>query len=427
MITGNSALQKTTSYKVVLPFYLYAAVAFLGGCIMLFLFTDAFYSHHFHPKTLAITHTMALGWGTMIILGASHQLVPVLIEGKLYSNALAYLTFFFAGSGIPLLVYGFYHFNMGWPVQVGGIAINLAVVFYLVNLGLSLAKCGSKNIHALFVCTAALWLFFTTLLGLLLALNFTMDVLDQNSLRYLSLHAHIGVAGWFLLLVLGVGSRLIPMFLISKYTNVALLRSVYGLVNLALVLFILFDVKAIAPGFQFIPASLAFSAILLFAFYCYKAYRERIRRLIDGPMKVSILSVVMLVLPFAALVAPILVAGLVSSKVNVAILYGFVIFFGWLTAIILGMTFKTLPFIVWNKVYHNRARTGKTPNPKDLFNGAVFKSAAIFYLAGFLLFSVGLILAIDLIVKSGAIALILTAFLYNINVLKIIFHKPIPQ
>jgi cbb3-type cytochrome oxidase subunit 1 len=64
--------------------------------------------HYFNPKTLAITHLMALGWGTMIILGASHQLLPVLIEGKLDSYLLALLSFIFAAAGIPLLVTGFY-------------------------------------------------------------------------------------------------------------------------------------------------------------------------------------------------------------------------------------------------------------------------------------------------------------------------------
>jgi hypothetical protein len=56
------------------------------------------------------------------------------------------------------------------------------------------------------------------------------------------------------------------------------------------------------------------------------------------------------------------------------IAYGFIIFFGWITAIILGMTFKTLPFIVWNKVYHQQAGKGKTPNPKDLFSATDFSN-----------------------------------------------------
>lgn len=94
--TANTGLAKNTSYKVVLPFYMYAALSFLVATIMLFFSSSAFIQHYFHPQTLAVTHVMALGWGTMMILGASHQLVPVLIEGKLFSNALAYLSFLFA-------------------------------------------------------------------------------------------------------------------------------------------------------------------------------------------------------------------------------------------------------------------------------------------------------------------------------------------
>ncbi|HEU5365533.1 MAG TPA: cytochrome C oxidase subunit I, partial [Hanamia sp.] len=112
--TTNTGLAKNTSYKVVLPFYLYGGISLLTATLLLIFSTPAFLQHYFHPHTLAITHLMALGWGTMMILGASHQLVPVLIEGKLYSNALAYLSFAFAGVGIPLLVIGFYHFDFGW-------------------------------------------------------------------------------------------------------------------------------------------------------------------------------------------------------------------------------------------------------------------------------------------------------------------------
>src|SRR5690606_31341898 len=100
-------LQKTTNYKVVLPFYIYAALGFLLGTLLLLFSTEAVGAHHFNPQILAITHTMALAWGTMIIFGASHQLLPVLVEGKVDSDRLAYLTFGFTAMGIPLLIYGF--------------------------------------------------------------------------------------------------------------------------------------------------------------------------------------------------------------------------------------------------------------------------------------------------------------------------------
>ncbi len=95
--TGNTEITKTTSWKVVLPFYGYAAISFLIANILLLLSSSDVTTHYFLPHTLAITHIMALGWGTMMILGASHQLGPVLIEGELYSNKLAYVSFTLAG------------------------------------------------------------------------------------------------------------------------------------------------------------------------------------------------------------------------------------------------------------------------------------------------------------------------------------------
>src|SRR5690606_16103759 len=142
---------------------------------------------------------MALGWGTMIILGASHQLFPVMIEGKLHSNLLAYLSFIFAAIGIPLLVFAFYNFDFGGVAKLGGILINLAVISYLSNLWLSIYQSKSRNVHAIFAFTATLWLFVTTLFGLLLVWNFTSNIFSENSLDFISLHAHLGIIGWFLL------------------------------------------------------------------------------------------------------------------------------------------------------------------------------------------------------------------------------------
>ncbi len=423
-----SATVKNTAYKVVLPFYLYAAISFLAATIFLLLSTEAFTGHYFHPHILAITHTMALGWGTMVILGASHQLVPVLIEAKLYSNLLAYISFILAATGIPLLVYGFYIFDMGWPAQWGGCFVVLAILAYLINIAISMAKSKNESIHAAFVFTATLWLFLTTILGLAQVHNFTATLLPESSLHYLTLHAHAGIIGWFLLLVMGVASRLIPMFLISKYSNVTLLWWIYGLINSALLLFIVLFFHPDNKALLFIPIIAVFIAISLFIYYCYLAYKQRIRKQVDEQMKLSLLSVSMLLLPVLFLV--IVIIFLISTsgeKLNLILSYGFLIFFGWITAIILGMTFKTLPFIVWNKVYHHRSGLGKTPNPKDLFSNGIFKSMVILYLAGFILFAIGIVIPNNILLKAGTILLVLTAVLYNWNVLKIFMHKPIPS
>lgn len=415
---------RNTPAAVVVPFYLYAAAGFLISTVLLLMSAGSFTHHYFNPAVLAITHGMALGWATMIIMGASYQLLPVLTERSLWSVKGAQLSFVLAATGIPLLVYGFYTFNMGWPAKWGGRLVLLGILVYLVNIAKS-SRTGKKlNIHALFMTTAAAWLFITAFLGLALVYNFTWPFLPENVLVYLPLHAHAGLLGWFLLLIIGVGSRLIPMFLISKHEDKRILQIIYGLVNCGL-LFFLFSFYLNDSYAILIPALLIGSALGLFARYIYKVWKSRIRKKVDQPMQVSLLSVAMMLVPLFCLV---LVSGWWISSAEqsrVVLLYGFIIFFGWLTSIILGMTFKTLPFIIWNKCYHDKAGLVKTPDPKELLSAVLFKWMSIVYLPGFLVFSAGILLVNLTLLQSGATLLILAALLYNLNVCKVWLHKPI--
>lgn len=417
---GSNSPIKNTSYKVVIPFYAYAALSFLLATIFIMQNVVVFTQHYFHPNTLAITHTMALGWGTMIILGASHQLFPVIIEGKLHSNLLAYLTFFFAAIGIPLLIYSFYKFSMGIMAQTGGIFINLSVLCYIANLVISSSKSKKENIHAMFAITAAFWLFLTTSFGLLLVYNFTQHILSHDSIYYLTIHAHIGIIGWFLLMVMGVSSRLIPIFLVSKYENEKRLWWVYLLINIGLISFILIPSLPFKTSLRVLSINLIGIGILLFGMNIYKAYTKRIRKKLDTQIKISMLSVGFMIIPLLIIIMVTLTS---SNSEKLIMLYGFTIFFGWITTLILGMTFKTLPFIIWNKVYNNIDSIIKTPDPKALFNNTLYTISSLSYLIGFVIFGYGIIRANVYVLNAGAALLLLTALMYNLNVFKIIIHQ----
>lgn len=420
-----SDIMYTTTHKVVVPFYVYAGLAFLLAALMLFTSSGEFSGHYFQPHILAITHTMALGWGTMIILGASHQLLPVLIEGKLYSVRLAFISFACTAVGVLLLIWSFYYFDMGWPAKSGALIVNIGVITFLVNVVMSILQSKTKNIQAYFMLTATGWLIFATVLGGLLVCNFSEGFLPKDSLHYLSLHAHIGIVGWFLLLVMGVGSRLIPLFLISKYEHPKMLWRIFGLVNGGLIVFIFIFLQNLSIILYILPLAAITTAIVLFALFCKNAYKVRIRRQVDEEMKVSLLAVVMMVLPLIFLVTIIILLISLSANVQLVLAYGFTIFFGWLTAIILGMTFKTLPFIIWNKIYHAKAGSGKTPNPKELFSNRIFNTMAICFIIGFVSFAAGIVTASSMTAKSGALLLLGCAFLYNMNVFKLLFHKEV--
>lgn len=164
----------------------------------------------------------------------------------------------------------------------------------------------------------------------------------------------------------------------------------------------------------------------MFIYFCIKAYKGRLRKRVDYQTQLAILAAIMFLIPIVLLVI-VLLSSATSSEIplNVVMTYGFMIFFGWMTAIILGMTFKTLPFIAWNKAYRKRSALGKTPNPKDLFNDKVFNVMGVCYLTGLFVFASGILSGLLILIKFGSFLLLITAILYNINVFKVINHKPI--
>ena len=192
---------------------------------------------------------------------------------------------------------------------------------------MSMIKSKHENVHAFFVFTAALWLLATATVGLMLLYNFTYPLMPKSSLDYLPLHAHIGIVGWFLLLVMVVGSRLIPMFLISKYNNFRQLWWIYGLINGGLLAFVFIFLYTTSRLLLIFPLLAVAAAIVLFGNFCYKSYQQRIRKKVDEQMKVSLLSVLMILLPVIFLV--IIIVLLIMSpeeNINLIITYGFTIF-----------------------------------------------------------------------------------------------------
>src|SRR5690606_37788136 len=109
--------------------------------------------------------------------------------------------------------------------------------------------------------TATLWLLATTLFGLMLAVNFRLPILPRNSLEYLSVHAHLGIVGWFALTVVGVCARLIPLFMISKYANDRTLWLIFVLLNSALAGFTMLALARTSPLLFYIPILLGLAEI----------------------------------------------------------------------------------------------------------------------------------------------------------------------
>jgi len=409
---------KAPGNGAVLPFYATGAVMFLVLCALMLFSPETFTKHYFTPHLLTMVHIAALGWGTMVIFGAAHQLLPVICEQDLYSEKLAAFVWYTLTLGMILLVTNFWKLTVGWLMIFGGSLVVFSVILYLFNVVQTTRICTKYSFQKLYVLSSAIWLLFTVVMGLLLAINLKFSFFDVSHLEILKLHAHVGFAGWFLQLITGVSSKLVPMFLLGKSKKDFMLKYAFIFQNAGLVLFLADGYFLGVTARVLIYALIVLVGIVCWLLFLFDNYKNRLRKRVELLMKHSFLSFLALII--AVLLIP---AVYFAEGYRWAMLYGTLIFMGWITSIILGKTFKTLPFIIWNDHYKNLSGKVKVPLPKDLYSEKLTVWQFRIFIAAFLVFALGIIVQNVLVIRAGATLWVAVAVLYNVNVFKLILHK----
>src|SRR5690606_37403104 len=108
-----------------------------------------------------------------------------------------------------------------------------------------------------------------------------------------------------------------------------------------------------------------------------------------------------------------------------SILYGVFIFLGWISGIIFGKTFKTLPFIIWNMHYKNVHGTGRIPLPKQLYSEPLLVYQFWLFLCAFFILTFGVLIDQMMVIRFGLVCWVLVALLYNYNVMRVFLHRKI--
>lgn len=410
---------KAPHRMAVLPFYGTGALFFAALAVLLFVTADELTGHHFNPHLLAIVHAAALGWGTMVIFGAAYQLLPVICERNLYSVPLAVASYVTLTVGVLLLVWSFWIFEVGVLMIIGGSLVVVAALLYTVNTCATTTLHQHGSVQQAFLVSSALWLLTTVIIGLLLAINLSHTFIPRNHLDMLKLHAHAGLAGWFLQLITGVSTKLVPMFLLGKSKREWLLYAALVLQNMGLILFLADGYFNPITEKMLIYAGIVALGTLAWLIYLADAYRNRLRRKVELLMKHTAVSFACLMVGFVLL--PVTYYLTDTRWVS---LYGIFLFLGWITAIILGKTFKTLPFIVWSSHYQHLTGKVKVPLPKQLYSERLVVYQWYLYLSAFVLLVAGVVADYIPIIRVALMLWMVLAAVYVANVAKIIFHKP---
>jgi hypothetical protein len=404
--------------KTVLPYYLTAACCLVIISLMTLFTVKDFDGHFFQPHLLAITHLTVFGWGTMIILGASNQLMPVIADTKLYSERLPVAVYLFLITGTCLLVHSFWNFELTWPIFAGAFSILTALALHSMNIFVTVKRSPVKNIIINFIMTAHIWLILTALIGITLLFNFRFGFLPVDHLHYLKIHASIGMAGWFLLLIIGVSSRLVPMFLLSRKEVKIWLTIAYYLINAGLIFFLIEGmVLRTNSGYPWYISLIA-AGILCYLFYICQCYKSAIRKKMDSGMKVTFVAIGSISLPGIIMMAYLLHSR--GAPVSMITAYGYSFFGGFITTLIMGQTFKTLPFMVW--MHLTKPDRLQELQPKDLYNEHLIMLQLGLYLPGFLLFLSGILIHSRYLMYPGCFMMIAASIIYCAHTIHVVYQ-----
>ena len=407
-------------FRIVSKYFIAAIVSFVVLNLLLLLYHSDIYGHHFNPRILAITHTATLGWITMIIFGALFQLVPVVLEVKLFSEVLAEIQFWIYLIGVIGLVYCFWFFETGFYMNISAILLNVAMFIFSFNIIITFTRVKNCNITGWYLASAIFYLIDTAVAGLQLAINLGSPYIKIDHLKYLNLHAHVAFIGWVSMVVMGVTYKLIPMFTLSHGYKMVYAKWSFWLINIGLLgINTIFHYEDTTFLYYIFTPMIALG-ILLFLVQVSIIFQNRVRKKLDTGLRFSSYAYLMLGL---TMVLGTFIAFIDYQNIlNLTLIYGYMIIFGYLSMLIVGQMYKIVPFLVWYHKYSSKVGIEKVPMLKEMFNEKYAGYGLYLMIAAI----IGTIYSLTFQSETGLIAsfsiMLLSSIIFSLNMITI-FRK----
>ncbi|HEX2167213.1 MAG TPA: hypothetical protein VHG09_08225 [Longimicrobiales bacterium] len=348
-----------------------AALLFLlAGSAGVFLVSgDLANGAYLSPRVASVTHLFTLGWITTSIMGALYQFLPVALGKPIGSVRLAHLTFLLYVPGLCAFVSGLVLFRTTLML-VGAAMFGTGILLFVGNVAATLRASERRDVTWWALGCAVAFLVITLVFGVALAGNLRWGYLGAGRVTSLGVHLHVAVAGWVLLVMIGVAHRLLPMFLLSHGAGNRFAKAAVALVAAgAGVLAFLHHASRLVSFW--LPAILIASGCVAFLLQARAFYARRHRPVLDPGMRLAAAALSLLGVALV-LSTPVLLSvanARLSTAYVLAVLLAISLF-------IAAHYYKIVPFLVW---YHRFGPlAGKRPVPRvsDLYSARIATLAA---------------------------------------------------
>lgn len=373
-----------------------------------------------HPRMLAVVHLVTLGWVTMSILGATYVVGPLALRMPLQARGPDWALFVGAVLGASGVIAHFWMDGFAGVAWSGGL---LAAVFagLAVRFLGALRRAKSPAAARVHVGLAYANLLLAAALGTLVAAH------DKSRpLADVYAHAHLAVVGWATLMVVGVGYRLLPMFLPAAppegplvWASAVLLEA--GVLGLALSLWLGGTSAVFAP--LLVAGIGAFLANVVRMLRNPRPAAKRLRRPDLGMLHA-----------FQALLYLLACAGIglylayaEGPRPRLHMVYGVFGLLGFLGQIVVGIAMRLLPIFAWTQAWAASGHATLPPNPHEMPVRALQYAALVLWSAGVPVLAWGLWGDVHAAVSAGAWMLlggVLCAAANTARVLRVAFWRP---
>lgn len=358
---GSIPVPSAADVTIPLP-YLVTGIgaAALFGILLPWIGPDALLAPDM-PHVLALVHIATLGWLTMLVLGASLQLTPVMAVGPLHAARFVRWQFPVYVTGAGLLISGFWLFQV--PLMIlGGTLVVLAVIHHTIILERTILLAQTRTLSMRFIGAAFLYLLVVVGLGLTMAVNIKFNFLGAEWHRVVLTHLTLGIAGWLTNMLVGVSYTLVRMFALvhdhdDQLGRVSFMLVQSGILGMALGGALAWTWLQVAGGVVLC------GGIWLFAYDGTRMLRLRRRRPLDVTLRHSIAGVVYLCVCVPLVLAALLMGDHVNGHEAALVL---ALLVGWLGQSTVGYLYKIIPFLVWQTRFSPLLGRQKVPLMRDM-------------------------------------------------------------
>jgi hypothetical protein len=396
------------SFFLTAPLFLAAAgaIVLLGGADVL--------TSRWQPLTLTVTHLGTLGFISMVMLGATYQMVAVVVGSPVPWPRIAHGVNALFALGVAGFCWGIARMDPS-VVFVAIAALTVAVCLFVVPVGIALFKAPSVDATVFGIRVAVGCFFLAAVAGIWMAHGFSGMGFPGSRLLWSQAHLCVALLGWVGGLIAAVSWQVLPMFYLAPHSPSALkwtvqILAAVGAIGPTIILGVDYlDLLDESPLLlESVAAAVAAPGILavwlLHPAVAAWSLSQRRRKRIDGSL--HFWQAGLSIAPLTALSA---VAAWSLDAPHWDILFGWLALWGWVGMIMHGMLTRIVPFLVWLHRFAPLVGEIRVPSIRKLHPDALTRRGFALHLGSLLLGVAAILTASDLLCRLAGLSLIATA------------------